>query len=79
MAFKIRDGIREQTTRCMSSFQCLNGETRDVCEIDNCIGEKYSFLKTVKPVTCPYKIPFGFSHTICSCPTRAELYKRYGI
>jgi hypothetical protein len=27
---------------------------------------------------CPYDVSFGYSH-ICSCPTRREIYDRYGV
>ena len=78
MAFKISDETLKQTTECIFSFQCLNEETRNICTIDRCFAGNSCFLETVRPVSCPYKMTFGYSY-MCCCPTRAELYKLYRI
>jgi len=77
MDIKISKPIREQTTRCSKDFSCLSDDTRNLCEIVHANGENVLFINQ-NPKSCSYKIPFGSSY-ICTCPTRYELYKKYGL
>ena len=78
MVIQISNVTLKRTTRCMSSFRCLNDETRNVCTVDRCIQDDFCFLKDEEPHECFYITPFGYSF-ICSCPTRSEIYRRYRI
>ena len=78
MARQIAEQILQKTTKCLSSFQCLDDERRDICSVEWSLKEKGCFLKIVKPKGCPYKVSFGDSY-LCNCPTRHELFSKYKI
>jgi hypothetical protein len=78
MARKISVRTRQLTKRCPRSFGCLDDETIEMCTIENCIEGNGCFLKTLKFEGCTYQMSFGYSK-VCNCPTRFELYKKYGI
>jgi hypothetical protein len=78
MAYQISDKTKKQTTKCLSSFHCLDDEKIDICSVKWNLDGNGCFLKTVPPNGCPYKLQFGSSY-MCKCPTRHELFKKYKI
>ena len=78
MSVKISDRTRQLTKRCQRSFRCLDNEKLDMCTIERCIEGNGCYLKTAIFPDCNYQISLVDSK-ICSCPTRFELYKKYGI
>jgi hypothetical protein len=36
------------------------------------------FLHSIKPEPCVYKMSYGYEY-ICHCPTRYELFDRFGV
>jgi len=78
MAFEVSNEIREQTTKCPQDFRCLNDESPGVCAAHTRVKGDGLFIEKAKDGFCPYIMPFGYSH-ICHCPTRCELFDRYGV
>jgi|GEM_PF-1161634 len=79
MPIKINDKTLQVTKKCQRSFGCLDNEKLKMCTIERCIdGINGCYLKTVTFRDCNYQISLVNS-AICSCPTRFELYKKYGI
>ena len=75
--------ITEKTLRCRNHFACLNGRGHGLCDISEALGSGSSTVLFVEPrqdapVICPYRKCFGDSLLYCACPTRFEIYKRYG-
>lgn len=87
MNFNVSDEIRKQTTQCQSDFICLTylnkGETpmcdndNPMCPVESFIEGDGVFVKNKDPNTCLYMMSFGYGY-ICNCPTRCEIYRRYG-
>ena len=72
--------ILEETTKCEHNFSCLKTTSplnRPACPVDYANGNNVLFLFSDKLTACPYHIPFGYG-TVCTCPTRFAIYKRYG-
>ena len=77
MNIKIDEAIIEKTIFCKHDFKCLSGDISCSCEIQGSVG--YNMLK-IKPkldIECTYHASFGYA-SFCNCPTRNELYNRYG-
>lgn len=64
-------------TDCKKGFSCLNQETRDICKIGYCVEEMYYFIED-RDIDCNFRFNYGYA-TMCRCPTRKELYSKYGI
>lgn len=79
MQYVINEDIVRDTTKCRKDFSCLFGAHECLCQIEECLSNKFYF---VRPETdtdlCNYRIRFG-NYYVCSCSTRKELYKRYTI
>jgi hypothetical protein len=74
MKYEIDGQIRD-ITQCSNDYSCTAGDDKCLCDVvDNIKGE----VIFVKPQNsyCRYMRQFGFS-SICHCPTRKEIYKRY--
>lgn len=78
MPLKISDTTRQLTKKCQRSFECLENEKLDMCTIKRCIEGNGCYLETSIFPDCNYQISLK-DLKICSCPTRSELYKKYGI
>lgn len=67
----------EKTTKCLKNFECLNGGSIR-CKVEDCINNEVHFVKSSSTEYCPYNLSFG-DDNICTCPTRKEIYNKYGI
>ncbi len=79
MDIKISKEIIKQTTQCKRDFACLSGKPEDLCEVDYRPGKWLLCMKSRKNPICDYCGDYGNSGAFCLCPTRKELYRRYGI
>ena len=77
MKFDIDTDVLSQTTECTRDFACLSGNTQ-LCQVENCVNNKVHFIQCNHDTKCNYQISFGYSY-ICTCPTRKEIYNRYGL
>ncbi len=78
MAIEIREDIIKLTTRCMNDFSCLDGVKKCLCEVRGSSGQDTPFINFSLDRECIYCVPIKNS-TLCFCPTRREIYKRYKI
>lgn len=69
--------IVAKTESCMKNFDCLNNEKHVYCKVENCLNNTVHFVKHFNNNYCGYKMSFGNS-SICTCPTRKEIYNKYG-
>ena len=79
---KKSDNVSEETIaetkRCEKAFSCLKKTNEDLCPIESCVNGKVHFIKCLSTVSCSYRI-YNAYNCICRCPTRMELYNRYGV
>ncbi|PJC58491.1 MAG: hypothetical protein CO023_05245 [Flavobacteriales bacterium CG_4_9_14_0_2_um_filter_35_242] len=80
---KIDDDILKKTTLCQKNFECLCSKETNSTNEKNCIKKADCFVTEDLFVVectesaCPYFLNYG-GYCICSCPTRIEIYKKYG-
>jgi hypothetical protein len=79
MKYSITEKTLRRTT-CRKDFHCLSGNMEGVCEVFDSDGTE-AFV-----TDCPKREreydhckPFDGPQGFCECPTRQELYHRYGI
>jgi hypothetical protein len=78
MQLEIDQKTISATTRCRKGFACLHCNDNVYCPIEDCIMGKIHFIKCLHEQPCGYKAQLnGFS--ICTCPTRKEIYNRYRL
>jgi len=75
---KIDEKIITETTLCERNFECLNNNKNSSCKFENYMSEKVLFIRCPSNRTCNYKRSCGNSF-MCACPTRIEIYRKYGI
>ena len=66
------------TTDCDDNFDCIRNSNHVYCKVENCVDNKVHFIKCLNENYCPYRMLFGHSY-ICNCPTRKEIYNKFGI
>jgi len=67
-----------RTQNCKKGFSCLKGQREDLCLVEYCAHGALHFIKCMNEGTCPYQGAFGDGF-ICNCPTRKDLYNKYGV
>ncbi len=75
---KIDKEILEKTSYCKSNFVCLNDDKHNYCKVKKMVADEFPFMECLESIYCPYKMDFKFAD-ICTCPTRKELFNKYGI
>lgn len=66
------------TRNCPENFDCLNSDRHVYCKVENCINQNVLFVKYTGKSFCNYKMSFGNS-SICTCPTRKEIFNKYKL
>ncbi len=74
----IRKEIHEETNECEKTFKCLNNKKNIYCEVISNVSNKVHFVECLTEEYCNYQFTFGYK-CVCSCPTRKEIYNKYGI
>ena len=62
--------------KCQKEFSCLEGDN-PLCPVESLINEKVLFVKCISKGHCSYRRSYGDGY-ICFCPTRREIFKKYG-
>lgn len=75
---EIAKEILDKTTNCQKGFECLKNDDHIYCKVENCVSDNLHFVRCLSRDYCSYQLPFGRSH-ICNCPTRKEIFNKYGI
>lgn len=80
MKLDIDKEILCKADKCQKEFSCLLDQ-KGLCKVIGDIDKNVIFIdkKTMKgSLFCKFAIAFGVS-TICACPVRKEIYKKYGV
>ena len=79
MKYKI-DAETQKLTSCHNDFHCLLGDMEGVCKFFESGGSPIVVTGCPQRTReCHYCKPFDTKEGFCKCPTRIELYIRYGI
>jgi hypothetical protein len=78
MDIQISKDILKETIKCKKTFSCLSDQN-DICEMKSGNPQEVFFIKYPKDKGCGYEYSYGYSDHICTCPTRQEIFRRYGI
>lgn len=73
----INKSTLKKTIWCTKNFKCLNKGNPCDCRITSSVKGESHFVNCSEN-NCTYKMNFG-NGIICNCPTRKELYNKYGI
>jgi hypothetical protein len=89
MPIKVSEATLKLTTRCPHDFVCLIEGKCPFCEPTRLIRGDGVLVASDELKPCPYMMPYRpwqftmlrcvNSLYICSCPTRHEIYERYGV
>jgi len=69
--------VLRKTTWCTKNFKCLQNGNCNYCQITRAVSKEVHFVNCPDS-DCSYKMSYGESW-ICNCPTRKEIYNKYGI
>jgi hypothetical protein len=78
MQFEIAQDILDSAKHCQKEFACLTNGTGSICAINIPVGSEVCFVERSKGKACRYADDYGYHRTICTCPVRKEIWKRYG-
>ena len=73
---EIKKEILDKTVHCTKDFDCLKNNNI-CCIVVHCVNKEVHFVECRQDCSCSYRVNFGNSY-ICSCPTRKEIYNKYG-
>jgi hypothetical protein len=68
----------KNTSQCKKDFICLSGTGECLSKVEHIISKELCFIEGTMCGHCNFKLSFGYS-SICTCPTRKEIYNRYEI
>jgi hypothetical protein len=68
--------ILDKTVHCDKDFDCIKNNNI-CCNVESCVSNEVHFVECREKNSCSYKMTFGHSY-ICNCPTRKEIYRKYG-
>ncbi len=74
---EIKKEIIDKTVHCTKDFDCLNNNHLS-CKVRSCVNNEVYFVECSEIHSCNYRVSFGYSY-ICTCPTRKEIYNKYGL
>ena len=77
MSLEIEKEVLDKTIHCKKNFEYFKKRT-NCCKIDYCVSKEIHFIDCNEYLSCNYRIPFGNS-SICYCPTRKEIFNKYGL
>ncbi len=78
MAFEISKEILDRT-KCDNDFVCLSEKQCPRCKVQFTAGASYIMVEpNSASMGCSYAKPFGIASFVCTCPTRNEIYRKYG-
>ena len=78
MKIEVSEEILSATKCCKNKVSCLNGELNLCCKVIDCVNGKLHFVESITNCYCNKKMPFGDSF-FCICPTRKEIFRKYGL
>ena len=75
---EIEKEILDKTVHCKKDFDCIKNNNI-CCTVTRCVDKEVHFVEcSQENNSCEYRMTFGFATYICTCPTRKEIYKKYG-
>jgi hypothetical protein len=78
MDIQISKDILKETIKCKKNFSCLSDQ-KDLCEMRSRNPQEVFFIIYTKDERCRYEYSYDYTHHVCTCPTRQEIFRRYGI
>lgn len=79
LTLDIDKDTKDRATECEKNFACLSNKDHTLCAVERYVHDDVIFIKCLDTKHCAYKMPFGFSLWMCTCPIRKEFFKRYKI
>ena len=73
----IDNKVKDRVTECKKDYACIKNNNHTLCDIEHATDNDILFIKCKDEVCCNYRIAFGFSSYICSCPVRIEICSKY--
>lgn len=80
-AMIIEKEILDKTVQCPNHFGCIINNDHVCCKVERCVGKEVYFVQSKQSnqiANCNYKLDFGHS-AVCTCPSRKEIYNKYGL
>jgi hypothetical protein len=74
---EIDEDIKESTTKCEKNHACLLDRNHKLCPIVSTVGMKMLCIDCTSGRRCSYRVRYGISAFLCTCPIRNEIYKKY--
>jgi hypothetical protein len=81
MCFDVSIESIKATNKCGHNFECLSGDFSNcLCTINSQLIKSGIYIDDEKKMNsgCPYFFNFGNS-SLCNCPVRIEIFKKYKI
>jgi hypothetical protein len=76
MNYAVDEKIKEAATKCENGHACLECEEHELCAVQHFVMHELLFVECLHTASCPYKEKVS-KITICTCPVRKEIYRRY--
>lgn len=81
MHYRIPSEVLQQATGCTKDLKCLSCNPNELCEIQFYPeGDGIHFVKCTTGTDCPFlETDAKAKVSICNCPVRKEIYRRYSV
>lgn len=78
MRMEVSTPVLTQTTLCGNEFACLSSSYAKICKVRGHVVKGSLVVECAADAPCKYQMSFG-TWSICSCPTRKEIFERYAV
>ncbi len=78
MKIKVSESVLTQTTLCLNKFSCLSSAPTKICKVRGHLVKESLIIDCVADCDCKYRFSLG-NWSICSCPTRKEIFDLYAV
>ena len=72
------EGTAQARTACEKGFSCASGSMDNICKVRELMVGEALMIECAEKLLCRFKESFG-SWAICTCPTRKDIFSKYGI
>lgn len=77
--FEIDQETLARASECQLDFVCIKDLESCLCKIQHNLDDAVLFVEYSQDYACPYRMKCGGSLSVCTCPVRTAICRKYGV
>lgn len=76
---KIDQEVLKHATKCKKNFACVSDKRHALCKVVRVVNREMFFVRCTEDISCHYRTDIDSFQSVCSCPVRQEINRKYLI